>query len=307
MRIGDILLALVAMILWGLNFAVAKLALAEFPPILLAALRFTLVAAVLLPFCPRPPRLRQIVALAGTLGLLHFPMVFSGLSLLDASTSAIVLQLQVPFGVVMAALLLGEKLSWRHFAGMALAFGGVALIAGAPRLEANRHGLLFLLTAAAAWGLATVQLKAIKPVGPLTLNAWLGLFMAVELFAISFLAEGAPVRYILAASWHGWIGVAYTALLSTIAAFGLWARLVSRYTVGQTMPFMLTIPLFAVIGGVILNGDRITPDIAGGGLLTIAGVALIVLKRGQSAALVEAEAGVAEAGVAEAAVAGSPS
>jgi hypothetical protein len=62
-----------------------------------------------------------------------------------------------------------------------------------------------------------------------------------------------------------------------------------------------------VIGGVILNGDRITPDIAGGGLLTIAGVALIVLKRGQSAALVEAEAGVAEAGVAEAAVAGSPS
>jgi len=302
----DILLALGAMILWGLNFAVAKLALAEFPPILLQALRFTLVAIVLLPLCPRPTQLPRIAALSGILGLLHFPMVFSGLALLDASTSAIVLQLQVPFGVVMAALLLGEKLSWRHMAGLAIAFGGVALIAGAPRLEASRHGLLFLLIAAAAWGFSTVQLKKIQPVGPLSLNAWLSLFMSVELFAISFLAEGSPAHYILAASWHGWIGVAYTGLLSTIAAFGLWAWLVSRYTVSQTMPFMLTIPLFAVMGGVVLNGDRVTPDIVGGGLLTVVGVALIVLKRGQSPAIVVAETPVTEAAVAEAAVA-SPS
>jgi O-acetylserine/cysteine efflux transporter len=303
MRIRDILLALAAMIIWGLNFAVAKLALAEIPPILLAALRFTLVGAVLLPFCPPPPRMHQVAGLAATLGILHFPMVLSGLALLDASTSAIVLQLQVPFGVVMAALLLGEKLSWRHVAGLAIAFAGVALIAGAPRLGANRHGLLFLLTAAAAWGFSTVQLKKIKPVGPLTLNAWLGLFMAIELFVISFLTEGSPVPYILGATWRGWVGVAYTGLLSTIAAFGLWAWLVARYTVSQTMPFMLTIPLFAIVGGVVLNGDRITADIAGGGLMTIVGVALIVLKRGQPAALLEAEIPIVEAGVAEAAVA----
>src|SRR5471032_1621068 len=104
MRIRDILLALVAMSLWGFNFAVAKLALAEFPPILLAALRFTLVALVLLPFCRRPKKLRPIIELAVVLGILHFPMVFSGLARIDASTSAIVLQLQVPLGVIMAAV-----------------------------------------------------------------------------------------------------------------------------------------------------------------------------------------------------------
>jgi O-acetylserine/cysteine efflux transporter len=282
MRIHDILLALMAMLLWGLNFAVAKMAMAEFPPILLAALRFTLVALVLLPFFPRPKQIRPIVELAATLGLLHFPMVFSGLALLDASTSAIVLQLQVPFGVIMAAVLLGEKLSWRHGLGMLIAFAGVALIAGAPRLEANRVGLIFLLTAAVAWGFSTVQLKKLGPIDPFTLNGWLGLFVAAELLLISLVVEGSPVPHIVAAGWRGWTGILYTSLISTIVAFGLWAKLVARYTVGQTMPFMLTVPVFAIIGGIVLNGDRMTPDIVAGGMLTIAGVGLIVLRRPRS-------------------------
>lgn len=279
MRIQDILLALLVMLLWGFNFAVAKLALAEFPPILLAALRFALVALVLLPFCRRPPRMRPILELAATLGVLHFPMVFSGLARLDASTSAIVLQLQVPLGVIMAAVILGERLSWRHGLGMLIAFAGVALIAGAPRLEANRVGLLFLLTAATAWGLSTVQLKKLGPIDPFTLNGWLGLFIAVELLVISLAVEGSPLPYIANAGWRGWTGILYTSLISTIVAFGLWAYLVSRYSVGQTMPFMLTVPLFAIIGGIALNHDRITPDIVDGGFLTIVGVGLIVLRR----------------------------
>jgi O-acetylserine/cysteine efflux transporter len=271
MRTRDILL--------GLNFAVAKLALAEFPPILLSALRFTLVALILLPFFPRPRQIGPIVGLAATLGLVHFPMVFSGLALLDASTSAIVLQLQVPLGVIMAAVLLREKLTWRHGLGMAVALAGVALIAGAPRLGANRMGLVFLLTAATAWGFSTVQLKKLGPIDPFTLNGWLGLFVAIELWVLSFLIEGSPISHIVAASWRGWSGLLYTALISTIVAYGLWARLVARYSVGQTLPFMLTVPLFAIAGGVVLNHDRITVDIAVGGFLTIAGVGMIVLRR----------------------------
>ena len=279
MRIRDILLALGAMFLWGLNFAVAKLALAEFPPILLTALRFTLVALVLLPFCRRPPRLKPIIQLAAILGFLHFPMVFSGLALLDASTSAIVLQLQVPLGIIMAAVLLGERLSWRHTVGMLIAFVGVAFIAGAPRLEANRIGLVFLLTAATAWGFSTVQLKKLGPIDPFTLNGWLGLFVAIELLGVSCVLEGSPIPFIVASGWRGWVGILYTGLISTIVAFGLWARLVARYSVAQTMPFMLTVPLFAILGGIVLNGDRMTPDIVGGGFLTIVGVGLIVLRR----------------------------
>lgn len=272
------MLALTTMLLWGLNFAVAKLALAEFPPILLSALRFTLVALILLPFIPRPKRIRPIIELALTLGLLQFPMVFFGLTRLDASTAAIVLQLQVPLGVVMAAILLGEKLTWRHGVGMAIAFAGVALIAGAPRLEANRVGLIFLLIAATAWGFSTVQLKKLGPIDPFLLNGWLGLFVAIELSVLSLAIEGSPLGPIAAATWRGWSGLLYTGLISTIVAFGLWAKLVARYSVSQTLPFMLTVPLFAIVGGIVLNGDKMTADIVAGGLLTLAGVGLIVLR-----------------------------
>jgi len=279
MRITDILLALLVMAIWGFNFAVAKIALTELPPILLTALRFSLVALVLLPLTRRPPRLGQIAGLAVTLGIFHFPFVFSGVKLLDTSTAAIVMQLQVPLGAIMASLLLGDRIGARGLIGMAIAFLGVLVIAGAPRLEANRIGIVYLLIGASAWGLSNVQLKKIGPVDPFQLNAWIGLFAAIELFAISSVVEGSPWPAIASAGWRGWGGVFYTALVATIVGYGLWTRTLARYAVSQTTPFLLLIPFFAVLAGAGLTGDRLTPDIAIGGLLTVAGVGLTLFRR----------------------------
>ena len=290
MQFRDILLALFGMALWGLNFAVAKMALAEFPPILLTALRFTLVALVLLPLSHKPARLAPIAGLAVTLGLFHFPFIFSGLKRLDASTAAIVMQLQVPLSAIMATLFLGDRIGAKGLGGMAIAFLGVVLIAGAPRLEANRIGLVFLLVAAVAWGLSAVQLKKIGPIDTTSLNAWIGVFAAVELFVISRVVEGPPLPAIAAAGWRGWTGVVYTATGSTILGYGLWARTLARYPVSQASPFLLTIPLFAVIAGMALNGDRLTLDIVLGGLLTVTGVGLTLVGRPRAAVETAAEA-----------------
>jgi O-acetylserine/cysteine efflux transporter len=283
----DILLALFGMAIWGLNFAVAKLALAELPPILLTALRFTLVAAVLLPVSGPPTRLGHLTGLAVTLGIFHFPFIFSGLRLLDASTAAIVMQLQVPFGAIMAALVLGDRIGPRGLLGMAIAFLGVIFIAGAPRLEASRVGLAYLLVAAMAWGASNVQLKKMGAIDPTTLNGWVGLIAAIELFTISGWIEGPPWQHIASAGWKGWAGVAYTGLVSTIVGYRLWARTIARYSVSQASPFLLTIPLFAVLSGMLLNGDRPTADVAVGGLLTIAGVGLTLVRRPRVEAIAE--------------------
>jgi O-acetylserine/cysteine efflux transporter len=275
----DFLLSLIAMMLWGLNFAVSKLALAEFPPILLCGLRFAVVALLLAPFHPRPRRLGPVIALAATLGLLHYGVLFSALTMIDASTAAIVMQLQVPFGAILAALVLREKFSWRDGFGMGAAFAGVALIAGAPRLETGRVGVALFVIAALAWALSSIQIKWLGPINVFQLNGWLAVFIAIELLMLSVWREGSPLPAIRAAGWRGWTGVAYTSLAATIAAFGLWARMIARHPIGRMMPFMLTVPLFAILGGVVLNGDRITPDIVIGGALTIAGVAMMVLRR----------------------------
>jgi len=284
MRPSDILLALATMVIWGLNFSVTRTTLGVFPPLLAAALRFALVGLVVVPFCARPTRLLPIAGLAAIFGFLHYAMLFFGLSRIDASTASIVMQLQVPFGAVLAALILGEKLPWRDTVGVATALTGVLLIAGAPRLESNRVGLVFLVVAAFGWGLGTVQLKRLGPIDPFTLNGWLAIFLAPALFLVSQGLEGPALPVIEAAGWRGWGGILYMSLISTIIAFGLWARTVSRYSVGQAMPFLLTLPLIATVSGNLLNGERLTFDIAAGGALTIAGVAAIVLRRPDAAA-----------------------
>jgi O-acetylserine/cysteine efflux transporter len=117
------------------------------------------------------------------------------------------------------------------------------------------------------------------PIDPFTLNGWLGLFLAIELFSLSWALEGSPVPFVVSSDWRGWVGLLYTSLLSTIVAFGLWTRLVAHYPVSKTMPFMLTIPLFAILGGIAINGDRLTLDIVLGGALTVVGVGSIILRR----------------------------
>ena len=135
------------------------------------------------------------------------------------------------------------------------------IVISAPPPQIWRH-----LIAATAWGFSTVQLKKLGPIDPFVLNGWLGLFVAIELAVLSVAIEGSPLGPIAAATWRGWSGLLYTGLISTIVAFGLWAKLVARYSVSQTLPFMLTVPLFAIVGGIVLNGDRMTTDIIAGGL-----------------------------------------
>ena len=103
------------MLIWGVNMAVAKTGLSELPPILLMAMRFSLVAALVVPFVRRPQApLLRVIALSFTLGFLHFALFFSGLKGLDAAVAVIVVQLQVPFAVLLAAIFLDDRPGWRR-------------------------------------------------------------------------------------------------------------------------------------------------------------------------------------------------
>ena len=78
-------------ILWGANFAVAKFGLDDFAPIFFVALRFSLVA-VLLVFVvglPRRDKLLRLLPLSVTMGVMHFTLMILGMSRLDAATSSI--------------------------------------------------------------------------------------------------------------------------------------------------------------------------------------------------------------------------
>ncbi len=266
---------------WGMNFAVVKVGLAELPPIFFVALRFAAVAAVLLPFVRLSRnKLPQLVALSVTLGGLHFSMMFIGLRGLDVATSAIAIQLQVPFAAILAAIVFKDKLGWRRLLGMAIAFGGVALIAGEPRFGGNLLPLVLVVSAALVWSIANIQIKALgDEVDVFALSAWVALLAAPQLFLVTFLFEDGQVDALLAASWRAWGAIAYQVVLVTIFGYGVWYSVMRRHPINQVMPFTLLVPLFGVLSGIIFLDERLTVPMLIGSAATIAGVAIIVVRR----------------------------
>lgn len=280
MSLRDSLLALLIMAIWGLNFVVAKWGLAEFPPLLIMALRFALVAVLVVPFARVPRgRMLPVAALSVTLGSIHFPLMFSGLTGIDAATASLAAQAQVPFSSLLAAILFKDRLGWRRAVGMAAAFAGVVVIAGEPRLAGSMTPLLLVLAASLAFSIASMQMKTIIGVDGFALNGWVALLAAPQLLVLSLLLEDGHLEALANATAWGWGSVVYMAVGVTIVAYGLWYPLLRKYEVNQTMPYLLTVPLFGVAAGMTLMGDPFTLRLVLGGCLTLGGVAFIVRRR----------------------------
>ena len=273
------------MLLWGLNFAVVKIGLEQLPPLLLVALRFALVAVLLVPFVPRPTgRWLEVFLISFTLGFVHFALMFTGLITIDAATAAIAIQLQVPFSAILAAFVFGDRPGWRRLLGMAIAFGGVALIAGEPRLGGQYGALALVLGAAMCWSVANIQIKRLEGVSGMTLNAWMAVFATPQLLLGSLFLEDGQWAALTAADWRILLAIIYQAVAVVVIGYGTWAWLLKQYEINQAMPFTLLVPPIGVFAGVVFLGESLTWPLVFGGLLTVAGVAIILIRRPRTTA-----------------------
>lgn len=280
MNARDAALAVMVMLLWGLNFAVAKEALDQVPPLSLMALRFAVVAALLVPFVRLPrERIGALAALSVTLGLIHFSLMFTALRFVDASVASITIQIQVPFAALLAAVFFKDKLGWRRASGMIVAISGVAILAGEPREGSEWWAVLMVVAAALVWAVANIQMKKLEDVDGFAINGYLGLFAAPQLAVASLLLEGGQVAAWQAADWRAWGAVAYQSVIVVILCYTIWYSLLRRHSVNVTMPFTLMVPLFGVAGGVLLRGEPVTWNLLVGGAATVVGVGVIVIRR----------------------------
>ncbi|MBV9522573.1 MAG: EamA family transporter [Alphaproteobacteria bacterium] len=280
----DLLLALLVMAIWALNFPISKLAFAEFPPILFMAVRFALVALLICPFRRLPlAKLRPILLVSLTLGTFHFSLMFSGLSRTDAGTAALLVQSQVPFAALLAVFVFKDRVTPRMLAGMLIAFLGVGLIAGEPRFDGDPWPALMILAAAFAWAVANIQFKSIGAIDGFALSGWMAFFAAPQLLLLSLVLERHQLIALTNAGWRGWGGIAFGAVIVTIISYGMWYPLMRRYPVNQIMPFTLLVPALAVAASYVILGERLDAQALLGGAATLAGVAVIVL-RGKPAA-----------------------
>ncbi|MCI0510159.1 O-acetylserine/cysteine efflux transporter [Chromohalobacter marismortui] len=277
MPLRDLLIGLLVIVIWAFNIIVIKVGVDDLPPLMLMTLRFTLVAALVVPFTRVTRRqLPWLLVLSVTFGGLHFPLLFLGLQQAEAGTGALLVQMGTPFATLLAALFLKERLDARRLLGLLLAFAGAVVLAGGPALP-NATATLTLLCSALAWAVSTLIIKRAPAISPLTLAGWIALFAIPQVALGSWLFETQHLQALRHAGWIGWGAVFYTAVMSSIIAYGLWYALLRRHPINRVVPLTLLMPVIAVFLGVWLLGDALDGHKLLGGALVIAGLAVINL------------------------------
>jgi len=274
-----ILMAVFVAVIWGMGFIAAKFAMSHFSPILLMALRFSLTVMCLIWFF-RPPLslFRDLFWIALVSAAIQYSLTFYGVKGIDASTAALLVQLEVPFGLLLAWALLGDRLTVKQFIGMAISFSGAILIVGAPKLEGNLIYAFMVIGGAFTWAVGQIMIKKVGELNGFMLISGVAIFATPQLFLASAIFETGQIAQIQTASLEVWAAVVYLGVIMTAIAYATWYHLLGLYTVNKVMPFLLLLPVTAVAGGILLLGEILTVKIAIGGALAIIGVAIITVQ-----------------------------
>ena len=269
---------------WGFHFVVIKLAVSEIPPIFYAAIRMTLVAVLMSAFLRwRPGQMRRVMLTGLCMGALNYAFMFSGLKYGTASSSAIALELYVPFATILSVVFLGEKVGWRRVSGITLAFVGVAVIAlGMKSDDPGTHillGVALVAGAAAIEAVGTINIKKVTGFKPHELLAWFSLIGAVVLWPLSFLLESGQSAALAASDKMLMLGaILYSAIGGSVLGHTAYYWLLQRLPVSQVAPSTLLITVVAVISGVLVLGDPLGLPLIIGGFMTLVGVGVVMAR-----------------------------
>ena len=281
MNLKDTLIASLVPIFLGFGFVIAKPAMVDFPPILLMGLRFTFAASILIWWFPIPKKyLKKIFIAALIANVLQYSLTYSGLNLIDASAAVLLVQTEVPFGVLFAFFMLKEKPNLRSIIGISIAFAGVYILTGSPNLDGKIVGIGLTIIGSAVWALGQVLVKPLsKEINPLALVAWLALFSGPILIIISSVLDGNTYENIKTASMNSWIIAIYLGFIMQPITYGCFYYVLKNNPMYKVLPIVtMGIPLTGLLAAVFLLGEKPTVELFIGGLVILIGVVMIVLK-----------------------------
>ena len=279
MTIKDTLIASLVPIFLGFGFVIAKPAMDDFPPILLMGLRFTFAASILIWWFPVPKGyLIKIFIASLVANTIQYSVTYSGLNLIDASAAVLLVQTEVPFGVLFAYLMLKEKPTIRSLIGIFVAFIGVYILTGSPNLDGKYFGIFLTILGSGIWAFGQVLVKPLsKELNPLTLVAWLALFSGPVLILLSNIFDGNSLNYIKSASVNSWIIAIYLGFFMQPVTYGCFYFVLKNNPLYKVLPIVtMGIPLTGLLAAILLLKENPTTELYFGGLIIILGVILII-------------------------------
>jgi len=282
LTLRDSLIAAIVPIFLGFGFVIAKPAMEHLPPFLLMGLRFTFVASLLIWWFPIPKVFLKKIFFASLIAnTLQYSITYTGLSFIDASAAVLLVQTEVPFGVLFAYFMLKEKPTVRALIGIAIAFIGVYILTGSPNLDGKFIGVSLVIIGSGVWALGQVLVKPLsKKINPLALVAWLGFFSGPILIGLSAIFDGNTINYFKNAPFETWMIAVYLGFIMQPITYGCFYYVLKNNPLYKVLPIVtMGIPPTGLLAAIFLLGEEPTKELFIGGAVIIIGVMLIVFTK----------------------------
>ena len=282
MNIKDTLIASLVPIFLGFGFVIAKPAFESFPPILLMGIRFTFAASILVWWFPIPRGyLKKIFIASFIANTLQYSITYTGLNYIEASSAVLLVQMEVPFGVIFAYFMLKEKPTLRALIGITIAFIGVYILTGSPNLDGKFFGIALTILGSAIWALGQVIVKPLsKEINPLALVAWLALFSGPILISLSAIIDGNTINYLTKASFDHWLIAIYIGFFMQPITYGCFYYVLKNNPLYKVLPVVtMGIPPTGLLAAIFLLGEKPTAELFIGGAIIIFGVIMIIFTK----------------------------
>ncbi|MHC0464794.1 O-acetylserine/cysteine exporter [Kosakonia cowanii] len=278
----DVLLAMLVVVVWGLNFVVIKVGLHAMPPLMLAGLRFLLVAFPALLFVARPKvPMRLLLGYGLTISFGQFAFLFCAIKFgMPAGLASLVLQAQAFFTIILGAGIFGERLQVKQLVGIALAVVGVLVLIQASFTGQHIPLLGFMLTLAGAfsWACGNIFNKKImqhssRP-AVMSLVVWSALIPIVPFMVCSLIFDGPALMLesVVAIDTTTLLSLVYLAFIATILGYGIWGTLLGRYETWRVAPLSLLVPVVGMASAALLLDEKLSVMQLAGAVLVMAGL-----------------------------------
>jgi drug/metabolite transporter (DMT)-like permease len=259
-------------LLWSFAFVAGKIGVTDCPPLILLTARFSLAGILILGISALRDEKWQITwrdaAVFAILGVannaLYLGLGYTGLKTVSAGLGGLIVSANPIFTAALAALFLGESLTWRKVSGLLLGISGVGFIVW-HRMSVGTdslHGILFTLASLASIVVGTILFKVLAPKGSLWIgngvqNLAGGLALLPFALTISSISDIVPSARLLGA-------FAFLVLGGSVLAYLLWFHLlkVCGATAASAYHFLMP-PLGMLFAWMVLGEHVESRDLLG--------------------------------------------
>jgi O-acetylserine/cysteine efflux transporter len=256
-----VVLAVLITAIWGVNFSVIKLGLASVDPLILAGIRFSLCALPAILFIRKPDvAWRYLIGYGLVFGIGLWGVVNLGIKAgLSAGIASLVLQFSAFFTLLLGGWVFKEALTRFQILGMLIALAGLLCIITISDGSVSLTGVLLVLVGAASWSVANLISKKANTKDVFGFLVWSSAFAPIPLFALDYAVNGSAgyTTFVSQVNTTAVLSILFQVYPNTLFAYWILNSLLKTYPVSTVAPLSLLVPIFGMLGSVVVFNESV--------------------------------------------------